>query len=80
MVSSEGACAAYYNYGRIDTSRIDQRRVARQSVKSADGVAPACLGASGVNVATELEPEIEPERAPGLMDDAIATTAARGVL
>ena len=26
MVSSEGACAAYYNYGRIDTSALMQRK------------------------------------------------------
>lgn len=31
MVSSEGACAAYYNYGRIDTSRIDGRLNARKA-------------------------------------------------
>jgi hydrogenase expression/formation protein HypD len=43
MVSSEGACAAYYNYGRIDTSLIDGRRNARQA---AAPVAP-CPGAGG---------------------------------
>ena len=26
MVSSEGACAAYYNYGRIDTRGLTQRK------------------------------------------------------
>ncbi|MCP2084284.1 UNVERIFIED_ORG: hydrogenase expression/formation protein HypD [Paraburkholderia sediminicola] len=72
MVSSEGACAAYYNYGRIDTSRIDERRVARQSAKSADAMAPACLGASGVAVVPDV-----PDT-PALIDDAIATTATRG--
>ncbi|MGF6899433.1 hydrogenase formation protein HypD [Paraburkholderia sp. GAS348] len=70
MVSSEGACAAYYNYGRIDTSRIDERRVARQSVKSAGMLAPVSLGADGV--AAESEP------VPGLIGDAIATPAMRG--
>ncbi|MFM0264728.1 hydrogenase formation protein HypD [Paraburkholderia sediminicola] len=69
MVSSEGACAAYYNYGRIDTSRIDARRGARQSAKSADATASASLGASGVAVVPD---------APALIDDAFATTAARG--
>ncbi|CAB3717591.1 Hydrogenase maturation factor HypD [Paraburkholderia sediminicola] len=72
MVSSEGACAAYYNYGRIDTSRIDERRAARQSVKSADAAAPACLGASGLAVVSDVP------GAPALIDDAIATTAMRG--
>ena len=72
MVSSEGACAAYYNYGRIDTSRIDERRVARQSAKSADAMAQACLGASGVAVVPDV-----PDT-PALIDDAIATTATRG--
>jgi hydrogenase expression/formation protein HypD len=41
MVSSEGACAAYYNYGRIDTSRIDERREARQAAVQGG----ACPGA-----------------------------------
>ncbi|CAE6863893.1 hydrogenase formation protein HypD [Paraburkholderia aspalathi] len=72
MVSSEGACAAYYNYGRIDTSRIDERRVARQSAKSAGAMAQACLGASGVAVVPDV-----PDT-PALIDDAIATTATRG--
>ncbi|CAE6751807.1 hydrogenase formation protein HypD [Paraburkholderia aspalathi] len=72
MVSSEGACAAYYTYGRIDTSRIEERRVARQSAKSADAMAPACLGASGVAVVPDV-----PDT-PALIDDAIATTATRG--
>jgi hydrogenase expression/formation protein HypD len=40
MVSSEGACAAYYNYGRIDTSRIDERREARLAAVQGG----ACLG------------------------------------
>ncbi|MFM0016492.1 hydrogenase formation protein HypD [Paraburkholderia sediminicola] len=71
MVSSEGACAAYYNYGRIDTSRIDARRGARQSAKSADATASASLGASGVAVVPD---------ARALIDDAIATTATRGGL
>ncbi|WP_341868344.1 hydrogenase formation protein HypD [Paraburkholderia aromaticivorans] len=44
MVSSEGACAAYYNYGRIDTSRLDERRNARQAAAPA----AACLGAGGM--------------------------------
>ncbi|WP_405041603.1 hypothetical protein [Polaromonas sp.] len=26
MVSSEGACAAYYNYGRIDTTGLSRKR------------------------------------------------------
>jgi hydrogenase expression/formation protein HypD len=69
MVSSEGACAAYYNYGRIDTSRIDERRVARQSAKSTDATAQACLGASGLAVVPD---------APALIDDTIATAATRG--
>ena len=72
MVSSEGACAAYYNYGRIDTSRIDERRVARRSAKSAGAMAQACLGASGVAVVPDV-----PDT-PALIDDAIATTATRG--
>jgi hydrogenase expression/formation protein HypD len=28
MVSSEGACAAYYNYGRIDTSGLKRAQPA----------------------------------------------------
>jgi hydrogenase expression/formation protein HypD len=31
MVSSEGACAAYFNYGRIDTSGLRRPRSATQS-------------------------------------------------
>jgi hydrogenase expression/formation protein HypD len=29
MVSSEGACAAYFSYGRIDASRLERRRAER---------------------------------------------------
>ncbi|HEX3638850.1 MAG TPA: hydrogenase formation protein HypD [Paraburkholderia sp.] len=45
MVSSEGACAAYYNYGRIDMSRIEGRQRARQAATPA----AACLGAGGMS-------------------------------
>lgn len=74
MVSSEGACAAYYNYGRIDTSRIDARRVARQTVRTEERGAPGCLGASGVDVA------IAPAAAAPDTADAVATSLTRGAL
>ena len=45
MVSSEGACAAYYNYGRIDMSRIEGRQRARQAATPA----AVCLGAGGMS-------------------------------
>ncbi|MFM0394813.1 hydrogenase formation protein HypD [Paraburkholderia phytofirmans] len=48
MVSSEGACAAYYNYGRIDTSRIDERRAARQAATQLATQVVPCPGAGGV--------------------------------
>ena len=41
MVSSEGACAAYYNYGRIDTSRLSQRKAAvAPTAAVVEGVSP----------------------------------------
>ncbi|CAB3780127.1 Hydrogenase maturation factor HypD [Paraburkholderia ultramafica] len=69
MVSSEGACAAYYHYGRIDTSRIDARRSARQAAGAANAEAVAgCLGAAGATAA-----------APPLIANTVAASTARGV-
>jgi hydrogenase expression/formation protein HypD len=70
MVSSEGACAAYYNYGRIDTSRLEQRRGARQPAPLADAGAPACLGANDAVSASALR--------PAFADDAVSTATTRG--
>jgi hydrogenase expression/formation protein HypD len=52
MVSSEGACAAYYNYGRIDTSRIDERREARQAAVQGGACPGAASRADVVGVST----------------------------
>ncbi|MFM0213470.1 hydrogenase formation protein HypD [Paraburkholderia sediminicola] len=72
MVSSEGACAAYYNYGRIDTSRIDERRVARQAASLGKAGAPVCLGAGGVEAAVLPASTVTAE--------AVATSMTRGDL
>ena len=52
MVSSEGACAAYFNYGRIDTSRIERRGGASGSGRA--GNAGGLGAASGASVAKPL--------------------------
>jgi hydrogenase expression/formation protein HypD len=47
MVSSEGACAAYYNYGRIDTSRLERKGGGRGAAAHASVVVPETMERGG---------------------------------
>ena len=47
MVSSEGACAAYYNYGRIDTTRLEHRDKTGVAGRPGSSAGANCLGSMG---------------------------------
>ncbi|WP_081935617.1 hydrogenase formation protein HypD [Burkholderia sp. 9120] len=84
MVSSEGACAAYYNYGRIDVSAIEERRRARQATAGEIGeAAAACLGASAASTAEcvgagAASNTVSAIAEPVLTADTLAASIARG--